>query len=111
MAKEYAKKFYNSSLWKRCRTAFISYRISVDGGMCQHCGKELGFIVDHMKEITPENINDPEITLSHHNLQYLCLECHNTKTFEKDKAVDKGYRFDETGRLVPVGTPPIQIED
>ena len=44
MAKEYAYKFYHSKAWKDCKRSFISERIAVDGGMCQECGKQLGYI-------------------------------------------------------------------
>lgn len=97
MARDFAKRFYNSKAWKLCRKSFIALRISVDGGMCQHCRVELGYICDHIEELTPDNINDPEITLSHDNLQYLCLPCHNKKTFgevEKEK-----YFFDSAGMI------------
>ncbi len=95
MAKEYAKNFYNSKAWQSCRASFIAKRIMIDGGLCEHCKDSLGYIVDHKKEITPENINNVNITLNHDNLQYLCLKCHNTKTFSKDK---RRCTFDEEGR-------------
>ena len=38
-------------------------------------------IVDHIVEITPFNKDDKDITLNEDNLQLLCVECHNTKTF------------------------------
>lgn len=99
MAREFARKFYNSKEWKKCRRSFISIRQSTDGGMCEHCQKELGYIVDHITELTPENINDPDIILNHDNLQYLCLECHNTKTFGRQK--EQRYVFDDNGMIQP----------
>ena len=81
MAKEFAKAFYRSVAWKKCRAAYIALRIAIDGGLCEHCREKLGYIVDHIIELTPYNINDPAIALNHDNLQYLCLECHNRKTF------------------------------
>ena len=105
MAKEYAKKFYKSKAWQRCRASFISSRVSIDGAMCQHCKNKPGYIVDHIEEITPENINDPEITLNHNNLQYLCLECHNIKTFKKQSAIREGFGFDENGNLISTICP------
>ena len=100
MAKEWAKWFYKSKAWRKCRALFIAFRISIDGGMCQHCKEALGYIVDHIEELTPENINDPYITLSHDNLQYLCLPCHNRKTFGRREATREGLMFDENGELV-----------
>lgn len=83
MAKEYAKKFYGSKAWKECRKSFIQTRISIDGATCQRCKEVRGYIIDHIEEVNITNINDPLITLNHDNLQYLCLECHNKKTFGK----------------------------
>jgi 5-methylcytosine-specific restriction endonuclease McrA len=103
MAKPFAKPFYNSGRWKKTRKAFIELRISIDGGMCQHCKKELGYIVDHIKELTQENINDPDIALNFNNFQYLCLDCHTNKTFKREKEEER-YYFDEEGNVVEL--PP-----
>lgn len=101
MAKEYAKKFYKSKAWQQCRKAFIADRITIDGGMCQACKEKLGYICDHIEEINPNNINDIDITLNHKNLQYLCLECHNKKTFGVNNGVIRdGLKFDENGDIV-----------
>ncbi|MBS4538205.1 HNH endonuclease [Clostridium sp. D2Q-11] len=98
MAKEWAKWFYKSRAWKKCRAAYIKKVI----GICEHCGNP-GYIVDHIEEITPDNINDPEITLNHDNLQYLCLSCHNKKTFKKKEATREGLVFNERGELIKDG--------
>ena len=37
MAKEFAKGFYNSKQWKKCREAYIAHRKAIDGGMCETC--------------------------------------------------------------------------
>ncbi|MFS0864115.1 HNH endonuclease [Fredinandcohnia sp. 179-A 10B2 NHS] len=95
MAKEFAKKFYKSKAWRKCRESYIP---SVHG-ICEHCG-DAGYILDHIIELNPDNINDPNITLNHENLQYLCLECHNKKTFRKYEPVVEGLMFDENGDLV-----------
>ncbi len=97
MAKDWAKPFYNSKKWKGCRQAYISTRIGIDGGMCEHCKNSLGYIVDHIEELTPENINDVYISLSFENFQYLCLNCHNKKTFKKNNIC----RFDDSGQPMP----------
>ena len=77
MAKEFAKRFYNSEKWKRCRAAYIKLRQGIDGGLCETCHEEPGYIVHHRIELTPENINDPEIALDFHNLKFDCHNCHN----------------------------------
>lgn len=75
MAKEWAKSFYNSKDWKDVR----ELRILMDKGLCQACGKP-GNEVDHIIELTPENINDEMIALNLDNLQTLCHKCHRIKT-------------------------------
>jgi len=97
----FAKKFYNSKTWKLCRQSFIADRVSIDGGMCQQCKERLGYIVDHKKEITPDNINNPDVTLSNENFQYLCLDCHNRKTFGKNLAtIREGLMFNSDGNII-----------
>lgn len=92
-----AKKFYNSKAWKKCRAAYI---MMVPDGLCEHCSYNPGYIVDHIEEINIHNLNDPMITLNHDNLQYLCLECHNKKTFGEPKEVlREGLQFNEFGEL------------
>jgi len=95
MAKEYAKSFYKSTAWLKCRASYIKKVY----GLCEHCSKP-GYIVDHIEEITPENIGDPDITLNHDNLQYLCTPCHNRKTFGKHDPIRDDVMFDEYGNLI-----------
>ena len=102
MAKPWAKKFYNSKAWKSARQAYI---VKVHG-LCEHCGAP-GYIVDHKEELTIYNIDNPNITLSEDNFQYLCLKCHNNKTFAKYSAVKEGLEFDENGEIVKI-VPPYQ---
>lgn len=75
--KEYAKRFYSSKAWQKCRTAYKAYR----GGLCERClarGEYVaGVIVHHKCYITPENINDPNVTLSWDNLELVCRACHD----------------------------------
>ena len=75
MAKEWAKAFYKSKEWKECRAAYIQ---SVNG-LCERCLKKgivnPGYIVHHKIHLTPENINNSEITLNWDNLEYVCKEC------------------------------------
>ena len=101
--KDFAKGFYNGVAWIRCRDAFISKRRAIDGGLCQRCGKRLGYIVHHRIELTPQNIGNPEITFSHNNLEYLCHECHNAEHGVFIPA-GAGVSFDENGDVVAVET-------
>ena len=102
MAHDYARAFYKSSAWQLCRASYIAERQSIDGGLCERCRKELGFIVHHKKHITPENINDPEVTLNWDNLEYVCHDCHNKEHFEKQLGIR--YTFGPDGQIVPL--PP-----
>ena len=72
MAKEYAQEFYNSSSWIKTRNAYAASVFY----LCERCKRE-GHICHHIVHITPENINDPNITLAWSNLMYLCTGCHN----------------------------------
>lgn len=93
-----AKKFYNSTAWRKCRTSYINSLVDVH---CEHCQFNHGYIVDHIEEININNITDPMITLNHDNLQYLCLDCHNKKTFGKPKEkIRAGFSFNGLGKLV-----------
>ena len=96
--KEYAKGFYKSKSWQKCRGAYAS---SV-GGLCERCKKKglikAGVIVHHKKPITPANIYDPDITLNFNNLELLCRDCHA----EVHKG-PKRYKVDAMGRITAWG--------
>lgn len=96
MAQEFAKSFYNSKQWKKCRASFVAYRKTIDGGLCQTCKEDIGYIVHHKEWLTPENINDPNITLNHNNLRYDCLVCHNK---EKENGEEEKYFFGSDGQI------------
>lgn len=69
-------------------------------GLCEDCYKE-GKVtpaeeVHHIKFLTPENINDPNITLNYDNLVALCRECHR-----KRHGKQKRYKIDQWGRVTP----------
>lgn len=98
--KDYAEKFYGGQRWKETRRAFIAERTAIDGGLCQICRERLGFIVHHAVEISPENINDPAVTLSHANLRYVCFECHN-REHGYFCAAEDAPAFDDEGNFIP----------
>lgn len=97
MAKDYAKAFYKSAAWEKCRAGYISYV----GGLCERCLAKgyynAGVIVHHKIHLTPDNIEIPEITLSYNNLELLCLECHNREHF-KGK-FERRYIVDALGHI------------
>lgn len=103
MARDFAKKFYASKQWKKTRQVYIE---SVHG-LCEDClddGKiNTGYIVHHKTTLTPDNINDPYITLHFDNLRYLCLVCHNkTHGHGECKVTRDDVMFNEYGELVKV---------
>lgn len=111
MAKPWAKVFYNSTQWKQCRASYISYRQSIDGGICEDCGERLGYIVHHKSALTPRNINDTNVSLNHHNLRYVCKSCHDREDDHfikknKNQEQQREYIFDKDGQLVAI-LPPI----
>lgn len=100
--KEYAKKFYFSKQWKACRKSYISKRIMIDGGLCEECHENPGYIVHHKIQLTPANIDKPNITLSHSNLKYVCKQCHDKYDghFIKQRAKPK-CKFSFDGQPLP----------
>lgn len=75
-----------------------------DGYTCRICGAR-ATDVDHIKELTSDNISNRNVSLNMDNLQSLCHECHTKKTME-----DKGkkvfdcadeYFFDADGNILP----------
>lgn len=108
MAREFAKKFYDSSAWKKSRAAYIAYRRAIDGGMCESCHAVPGYIVHHKTELSPSNINNPEITLNFNNFKYDCHICHNKERKRREEAEGLVvYEFDAGG--MPIGqSPPLK---
>ena len=96
--KDYAKAFYSSTAWKECRKGYAEYR----HGLCELCLKKgiynPGEIVHHKKHITPQNINDPAITLSWDNLLLVCRDHHA----ELHKESRPRWKVDAAGRIVPL---------
>ena len=94
--KEYASSLYSSKAWQKTRDA---YKKSV-GGLCEICWAKgiakPGEIVHHKTPITPENINDPNITLSFENLQLVCRDCH-AQIHDRKK---RRYKLDDMGRVI-----------
>jgi len=99
MAKDWAIKFYNSEAWQKTRQGYID---SVNN-VCERCladGRYVpGQIVHHKIYLTPQNINDPNISLNWENLEYLCLDCHN-KEHMRQGITAKGLTFSEKGELI-----------
>lgn len=82
MAKEFSKYFYNSKSWQSCRNNYINQRLNIDGGLCEKCKQNVGYIVHHITMLTAQNINDPSITLNDKNLEYVCKDCHDKEHYK-----------------------------
>lgn len=92
--KDFAKSFYLSTAWRKTR----AYILKRDMGLCVRCGKP-GEIVHHKVHLTPQNINNPDITLSEDNLETLCRECHAIE-HQGELPCAEGLMFDDEGNLV-----------
>ena len=92
--RDFAKEFYQSKAWRETR-AYIFKR---DFGLCVRCGKP-GEIVHHKRYLTPDNIDDPSVSLNEDNLETLCRECHALE-HEGELPTDRALTFDENGDLV-----------
>jgi Restriction endonuclease len=112
VARDFAKKFYNSRLWKDNVRPYIIKR---DNYKCKQCGSSIDLEVHHIIHLSPDNINDPNITVNERNLITLCRDCH-FKVHEQDKIkgivnknkfniVDEGFCFDEKGYLIKIIPP------
>lgn len=78
MAKEWAKPFYNSALWKDNIRPEILMKAKY---ICQNPGcYNIATEVHHKIELTPDNINDPNIAVNANNLMALCSDCHKAIT-------------------------------
>lgn len=105
MARDFAKSFYNSTKWKKCRNAYIESKF----GICERCGKPNSKQVHHKIYLSPNNICNHEVSLNFDNLELLCDICHQKEHFEKYSSTKFGLRFDDEGNLIQDTrqTPPV----
>lgn len=82
-------------------TDVLSFNV-VPPGMCERCFArgELtpAKVVHHIVHITPDNINDPKVTLAYDNFQRLCQDCH---AFVHSGQEEPRVSFDEDGNIIP----------
>ena len=88
--------FYHSKQWRRLSKAFLLSKNYI----CERCGMPAE-IAHHKQYITPQNINNPAITLNAANLEALCMDCHNAEHFGKGGPTAKGYVFNDNGEITP----------
>lgn len=96
--KEFASAFYSGKTWQDTRNAYKKYK----HGLCELCLMEgkynSGEIVHHRIPLSPDNINNPSITLDWSNLQLLCRE-HHSQIHDRRK---RRYKIDDMGRVTPL---------
>lgn len=81
-------KFYSSGEWKALRRSIVLR----DKNVCQKCGKLIFSKpnVHHVIHLTPNNIDDENISLNPDNLITVCEDCHNKihgKGFKKKESI------------------------
>ncbi len=97
------KAVYKTKRWQKCRAAYYAYRMSVDGALCEICGREPGEIVHHVQELTLDNCTDPLVVYSFDNFQLACWACHERTKSGNGVPIRADIRFDENGNVVPTG--------
>ena len=83
----FAYGFYISDEWRSCRLAYLQQH-----PICERCGMS-AHQVHHKTKLTPNNLQDPEITLNPDNLEALCDTCHQQEHHPRR------WRCDELGRV------------
>lgn len=106
VAQDWAVAFYHSPAWLHNRKAYMERAIDTPYGivppmMCERCyenGKLVpAKVVHHVIHLTPQNINDPHVSLSFDNFQRLCQDCH---AFVHTGYEPPRYSFDASGNLI-----------
>ena len=92
--RDFAKKFYSSKAWRSLRPYIYEDR---DHKICQRCGAP-GKIVHHKIWLTPDNIDDPYISLNPDLLETLCEECHSLE-HNGGAVLDGELAFSESGDI------------
>ena len=94
--KPWAEWFYRSKAWRECRRAFLQSKYFI----CERCEGPAN-IAHHKVYLTPDNINDPDITLSWELLELVCQDCHNREHHGSGEEVTRDdVVFDSEGNLV-----------
>jgi len=79
MAQLFARRLYVSKEWRELRFNLIVER----GPICKRCSKvviDTSKLIGHHKiAISPNNINDINVTLNKDNVELICFDCHNVE--------------------------------
>ena len=91
----WAEWFYKSAAWKHTRELAMKR----DAYLCVDCAAKGKLTpaeeVHHITPLTPDNINDPNISLAMGNLVSVCRECHKAR----HGARERRYKVDEFGHV------------
>ena len=102
MAADSIEAFYSSWVWVKCRKAYTTSK----SGLCERClARGLivpGAEVHHKTRLTPDNVNNPDISLNWDNLELLCTACHKAEHTAAHKQ-GKRWTVDEMGRVIITG--------
>lgn len=115
MAREFARAFYHSTAWKKTRAAYMRSQ----RGLCEKClSKGIikpAQIVHHIVHLSPENINDPTVSLSFDNLEAVCRDCHaeeHPEIYGYDQPRgNPRIAFDEYGNVIKLGVEGLNGEE
>lgn len=71
--------FYCGKAWRD-----LSYRLKIERGKCERCGwtpitkDDWQYLIGHhRKELTEENVDNPQISLNPDNIEIVCHTCHD----------------------------------
>lgn len=89
------KQLYNSKVWKDTRQQVLRRDLFT----CRDCHSRASE-VHHIKPLTPENIDNWDISLNPNNLISLCKKCHSKITDGYTGDIQGDYIFNENGEVV-----------
>lgn len=92
---KFAEAFYSSGAWQSCRESYAKSK----GWICERCGN-VGGQVHHKQRLTPDNLHDPQVTLSWANLELLCEDCHKDEHKNREQKRRRRYSVAEDGTLL-----------
>lgn len=109
MSREFSRALYHSKAWQKVREAYMRKPKRTPNGtvpplMCERCFEagrlRPAEIVHHIVWLTPDNVNDPSVTLDERNLMRVCRDCHAEIHYPDE--FRQRVAFDENGRVVPL---------
>lgn len=96
---KFAEGFYGRTAWKNVRQQAMKR----DAYLCVDCMKKGLYTpaeeVHHITPLTPQNIDDPSVSLNLDNLVSLCRDCHELR--HKQNRSER-YIVDELGRVITI---------